>query len=202
MNIERTKGIFAIISGIFIISGGFFLMLKYFENPSNFFTAWLFYRALAIMITGLTSSIYGIEKLLASRYEKRIQPKYSEETAKNPQEDVILPESSEPVGEKRGGLYEENIFSEEFLEYGVTYVKLVSLKNMSDVEKINLELNKGNIVLGDITLLLKRDHQELKRVIDQLKRLCRGIGGDIIGVGESKILVTPANIRVYRERGH
>jgi SepF-like predicted cell division protein (DUF552 family) len=202
MNIERIKGIFAITSGIFIIIGGFFLMLKYFEDPSIFFTQWPFYRALAIMITGLTGSIYGIQKLLASRYEKRVQPKYSKETARNPQEDVILAESSDPVGEKREGLYEENILSKEFLEYGITYVKLIKLKNMSDVEKINLELNKGNIVLGDITFLLKRDHQELKRVIDQLKRLCRGIGGDIIGVGEVKILVTPTNIRVYRERGH
>ena len=177
-------------------------MLKYFEDPSIFFTPWPFYRALAIMITGFTGSMYGVQKLIASRYEKGVQPEYSKETARNPQEDIILTESGEPVEEKRGGLYEENILSEEFLEYGITYVKLIKLKNMGDVEKISLELNKGNIVLGDITLLLKRDHQELKRVIDQLKRLCRGIGGDIIGVGESKILVTPTNIRVYRERGH
>ena len=97
-------------------------------------------------------------------------------------------------------MYEEDILSEEFLEYGVTYVKPVKLRSLADVQKINQELNEGNIVLGDITPLLNRDPQELKRAIDQLKGICRGIGGDIIGIGESKILVTPTNIRIYRKK--
>lgn len=96
--------------------------------------------------------------------------------------------------------YEEDILSEEFLEYGITYVKPIKLRGLSDVQKINQELNEGNIVLGDITPLLNKDPQELKRAIDQLKGICRGIGGDIIGIGESKILVTPTNIRIYRKK--
>jgi SepF-like predicted cell division protein (DUF552 family) len=96
--------------------------------------------------------------------------------------------------------YEEDILSEEFLEYGVTYVKPVKLRSLADVQKVNQELNEGNIVLGDITPLLNRDPQELKRAVDQLKGICRGIGGDIIGIGESKILVTPTNIRIYRSK--
>ncbi len=96
--------------------------------------------------------------------------------------------------------YEEDILSEEFLEYGITYVKPIKLRSLADVQKVNQELNEGNIVLGDITPLLQRDPQELKRAVDQLKGICRGIGGDIIGIGESKILVTPTNIRIYRKR--
>lgn len=97
-------------------------------------------------------------------------------------------------------MYEEDILSEEFMEYGVTYVKPIKLRSLADVQKINQELNEGNIVLGDITPLLNRDPQELKRAIDQLKGICRGIGGDIIGIGESKVLVTPTNIRIYRKK--
>ncbi|MGD2247321.1 MAG: cell division protein SepF [Candidatus Methanofastidiosia archaeon] len=96
--------------------------------------------------------------------------------------------------------YEEDILSEGFLEYGVTYVKPIKLRSLADVQKVNQELNEGNIILGDITPLLKRDPQELKRAIDQLKGICRGIGGDIIGIGESKILVTPTNIHIYRKK--
>ncbi len=96
--------------------------------------------------------------------------------------------------------YEEDVLSEEFLEYGITYVKPIKLRSLADVQRINQELNEGNIVLGDITPLLNRDPQELKRAIDQLKGICRGIGGDIIGIGESKILVTPTNIRIYRKK--
>lgn len=96
--------------------------------------------------------------------------------------------------------YEEDVLSEEFLEYGITYVKPIKLRGLADVQRVNQELNEGNIVLGDITPLLNRDPQELKRAIDQLKGICRGIGGDIIGIGESKILVTPTNIRIYRNK--
>jgi len=97
--------------------------------------------------------------------------------------------------------YDEDLLSsEEFLEYGVTYVKPIKLRSLTDVQKVSKELNDGNIVLGDITPLLNRDPAELKRAIDQIKGICRGIGGDIIGIGESKVLITPTNIKVFRQR--
>ncbi|MFQ5891310.1 MAG: cell division protein SepF [Candidatus Methanofastidiosia archaeon] len=96
--------------------------------------------------------------------------------------------------------YDEDMLShEEFLEYGIIYVKPMKLRALADVQKINKELNDGNIVLGDITPLLNRDPVELKRAVDQIKGICRGIGGDIIGIGESKILVTPTNIKIYKK---
>ncbi|MFQ6088815.1 MAG: cell division protein SepF [Candidatus Methanofastidiosia archaeon] len=97
--------------------------------------------------------------------------------------------------------YDEDMLShEEFLEYGIIYVKPMKLRALADVQKINKELNDGNIVLGDITPLLNRDPVELKRTVDQIKGICRGIGGDIIGIGESKILVTPTNIKIYKKK--
>jgi len=97
--------------------------------------------------------------------------------------------------------YEEDILtSKDFLEFGITYVKPMTVRSESDIQKITKELNDGNIVLGNVTPMAERDPTELRRLIEQLKGICKGIGGDIVGVGDSRILVTPANIRVYREK--
>ncbi|MCK4310441.1 MAG: cell division protein SepF [Methanomicrobia archaeon] len=97
--------------------------------------------------------------------------------------------------------YEEDILtSKDFLEFGITYVKPMTVRSESDIQKITKELNDGNIVLGNVTPIAERDPTELRRLIEQLKGICKGIGGDIVGVGDSRILVTPANIRIYREK--
>lgn len=95
--------------------------------------------------------------------------------------------------------YEEDILtSDDFLEFGITYVKPLTVRSESDIQKITKELNEGNIVLGNVTPLAERDPGELRRLVEQLKGICKGIGGDIVGVGDSRILVTPANIKVFR----
>jgi len=97
--------------------------------------------------------------------------------------------------------YEEDILtSKDFLEFGITYVKPMTIRNESDIQKITKELNDGNIILGNVTPIAERDPGELRRLIEQLKGICKGIGGDIVGIGDSRILVTPANIRIYREK--
>ena len=97
--------------------------------------------------------------------------------------------------------YEEDILTgKDFLEFGITYVKPIMIRSESDVQKITKELNDGNIVLGNVTPLAERDPGELRRLVEQLKGICKGIGGDIVGIGDSRILVTPSNIRVWREK--
>ncbi|MEA1993655.1 MAG: cell division protein SepF [Euryarchaeota archaeon] len=97
--------------------------------------------------------------------------------------------------------YEEDILKREgFLEFGATYVKPMTIRNESDIQKITKELNDGNIVLGNVTPIAEKDPGELRRLVEQVKGICKGIGGDIVGVGDSRILVTPANIKVYREK--
>jgi len=123
---------------------------------------------------------------------------YREESYKSEEEGMNIARGFKNIEAEK---YDEDLLSsEEFLEYGVTYVKPIKLRSLTDVQKVSKELNDGNIVLGDITPLLNRDPTELKRAIDQIKGICRGIGGDIIGIGESKVLITPTNIKVFRQR--
>jgi SepF-like predicted cell division protein (DUF552 family) len=158
-------------------------------NNANIYKGWMLYMSDGVRMRKL-SEVLG-DKLSKERGH---QEEYYEDAETS---ELSMSRGFKDVDSVQ---YEEDILSEEFLEYGVTYVKPVKLRGLSDVQRINQELNEGNIVLGDITPLLSRDPQELKRAIDQLKGICRGIGGDIIGIGESKILVTPTNIRIYRKK--
>ncbi|HOP09852.1 MAG TPA: cell division protein SepF [Candidatus Methanofastidiosa archaeon] len=98
--------------------------------------------------------------------------------------------------------YEEDILgNERFFDYGVTYVKTLKLRSLADVQKVSHELNEGNIVIANIALLNERDPMELKRTIDQVKGICRGIGGDVAGIGDTMhVIITPANIKIWRSK--
>ena len=98
--------------------------------------------------------------------------------------------------------YEEDMLtSEKFFDYGITYVKTLRLRSLADVQKVSHELNEGNIVIGDISVLNDRDPLELKRTIDQIKGICRGIGGDVAGIGDTMhVIITPSNIKIWRDK--
>ncbi len=98
--------------------------------------------------------------------------------------------------------YEEDMLtSEKFFDYGITYVKTLRLRSLADVQKVSHELNEGNIVIGDISILNERDPLELKRTIDQIKGICRGIGGDVAGIGDTMhVIITPSNIKIWRDK--
>jgi SepF-like predicted cell division protein (DUF552 family) len=98
--------------------------------------------------------------------------------------------------------YEEDMLTtEKFFDYGITYVKTLRLRSLADVQKVSHELNEGNIVIGDISVLNERDPLELKRTIDQIKGICRGIGGDVAGIGDTMhVIITPSNIKIWRDK--
>ncbi|MHC1597996.1 MAG: cell division protein SepF [Candidatus Methanofastidiosia archaeon] len=98
--------------------------------------------------------------------------------------------------------YDEDMLNDEkFFDYGVTHVKTIKLRSLADVQKISHELNEGSVIIADISMLNDRDPIELKRTIDQIKGICRGIGGDIAGIGDTMhVIITPSNIKIWREK--
>jgi len=80
------------------------------------------------------------------------------------------------------------------------YVKSMNLQGAGDVQEIANELQKGNIVIVDITPMMDEDPAELKRAIDQLKGITQGAGGDVGRLSESKIIATPKFVRIQFKR--
>lgn len=77
-------------------------------------------------------------------------------------------------------------------------VKIDILKDYSDTERIQSMVREGNVVFLKIKDIRQRDITELKRCVERLKKTCLAMNGDIVGVDEDFLVVTPSFAKVYR----
>ncbi|MEM4397069.1 MAG: cell division protein SepF [Candidatus Woesearchaeota archaeon] len=99
---------------------------------------------------------------------------------------------------------------EEYLELDAAVKKSASQKivvrpfvldDFSDVKDVVDTIREGySIALVNIKVLKEKDMVELRRAINKLKKTCDAIGGDIAGVGEDYIVVTPSFAEIYRTK--
>lgn len=79
------------------------------------------------------------------------------------------------------------------------YIKPVALQQESDLALIEDELRRKNIILLNISELSKRPNT-LKAMIDKLKDYVTKTNGDIARLDETKILLTPAKVKIIKSR--
>lgn len=82
---------------------------------------------------------------------------------------------------------------------GAVHIKVSKLNAYGETDKIQQFLREGNIVLVKIRGLRDKDINELKRAVEKLRRTCVALNGDIAGVDEDYILLTPHYARIARE---
>ena len=94
---------------------------------------------------------------------------------------------------------------EEFIEIqtegedrGRMNIRIENLKDYRDVEGVQRLLREGNIVFLRIKKLKERDLGELKRSVERLRRTSVAMNGDIIGVDEDYLILTPPSAKIYR----
>ncbi len=80
------------------------------------------------------------------------------------------------------------------------FVKVCKLRGYADIEKVTKELNYGNIVIADIKNLAIRSENELKYAIKEMKRIVETINGDIAGISENHLIITPTGIKIDRTK--
>jgi len=111
------------------------------------------------------------------------------------------------VLEKLFGRGFKEIGEEEFIELDTTGVeapsgkipiKVDKLEDFSDSDRIQKIIRDGSIVLVKIKALRGKDISELKRAIDKLRKTCIAVNGDIAGIDEDWIILTPAYAHVAR----
>lgn len=107
--------------------------------------------------------------------------------------------SSEDAGSKLDE-YKEIDLSEYEMENDVRmYVKFGKISEINEIPTVKREIFEGNIVIIDISLL-KNDEIIMKRLLRELKMIVEDINGDIAGVGENYIVVTPKSIKIDRNK--
>ena len=77
-------------------------------------------------------------------------------------------------------------------------IRIESLEEFSDSEKILRFLREGSIVMLKIKTLKEKDLSELKRAVDRLKRTVLAQNGDLVGVEQDWLLLVPEHAVVHR----
>jgi hypothetical protein len=77
-------------------------------------------------------------------------------------------------------------------------VRIETLKGFTDTDRIQQMVREGDVVFLKIKELRGKDITELKRAVDRLRKTCGAMNGDIVGVDEDFLIVTPQFARVFR----
>lgn len=85
-----------------------------------------------------------------------------------------------------------------FREDAKVNVRIESIDDFVDTDRIQALVREGNVVFLKIRKLRDRDMTELKRAVDKLRKTCVAMGGDIVGVDEDYLILTPNFAKVYR----
>ncbi len=81
-------------------------------------------------------------------------------------------------------------------------VRSFTMEDFSDIKDVLDVLREGyTICLVNIKPLKEKDLVELKRAINKLKKTCEAIDGDIAGLSDDYIVVTPSFATIYRPEG-
>lgn len=101
---------------------------------------------------------------------------------------------------------EEEIIEDDFVELDAkmteenqkVVVRAETLREFDDVENVQDQLRNNRIIWVNIKPLKQKDMSKLKRAVKRLKKTVRSVDGDIAGVDEDWIVVTPGYAEIER----
>ncbi len=79
-------------------------------------------------------------------------------------------------------------------------VKIVieKLESLSDTDRIIKKVRTGNVVIARIKELKENNLDELKHSISKIKTSCTVFQGDLAGIGDEWLLITPSSVKINR----
>lgn len=77
-------------------------------------------------------------------------------------------------------------------------IRAETLKEFSDVEKVQEHLRNNHIVWVNIAPLKNREMADLKRAVKRLKKTVASVNGDMAGVDEEWIVACPEFATIHR----
>jgi len=80
------------------------------------------------------------------------------------------------------------------------YLKALPLRDLEDIDVIKREIKAGNILILRVSPLAKKSIEDVKRAVSELCEFTQAVGGDIARLGEERVVITPAFIRIWREK--
>ena len=79
-----------------------------------------------------------------------------------------------------------------------TNVMIDKIEMLADADRIIKKVRSGNIVIARIKELKEQNLDELKHAISKIKTSCSVFNGDLAGVGDEWLIVTPSTAKIHR----
>jgi len=80
------------------------------------------------------------------------------------------------------------------------YVKPIVLQKEEDIKVVEDELQKRNLILLKISEIKTRYPNKTQQIIQSLKDYVTKINGDIAMIDESRLLLTPARVKIVKPK--
>jgi SepF-like predicted cell division protein (DUF552 family) len=78
-------------------------------------------------------------------------------------------------------------------------VKVAEITRFEDVTDLAEQVYGGHIVILDIRNVVK-DEFQLRRITSELRKVATDVGGDVAGIAEGLLCVTPRGVKVDRQK--
>ena len=78
-----------------------------------------------------------------------------------------------------------------------TYVRFAELRALDDLKHFSAYVYDGNMLILDFKAV-QGDEVTLRRLTNELRKIAQDTGGDISGLGDHHILLTPTGVKVDR----
>jgi SepF-like predicted cell division protein (DUF552 family) len=79
-----------------------------------------------------------------------------------------------------------------------TYLKAITLRDVSDVHAIKDDIKKSMILVLRVTPLAQKNVDELRKAVEEIYAIAKTTGSDIARLGEERIIVTPPGVKIWR----
>ena len=77
-------------------------------------------------------------------------------------------------------------------------VKIESLKDYNDTDRVLQLLREGYVIFLKIRELREKDMASLKKAVEKLKKTISAMNGDVVGVDEDFLIIAPKYASIYR----
>jgi len=98
--------------------------------------------------------------------------------------------------------YEELNLSEyeaEISDQADMFVRVAEITGINELSEVRRQIYEGNVVVADVAFL-KHDKLTLDRILKDLRQLAEDVNGDVVGLGEEYVVITPTGVKVDRNK--
>lgn len=98
--------------------------------------------------------------------------------------------------------YEELNLSEyeaEISDQADMFVRVAEITGINELSEVRRQIYEGNAVVADVAFL-KHDKLTLDRILKDLRQLAEDVNGDVVGLGEEYVVITPTGVKVDRNK--